>query len=100
MSDPHLSQLADIFRLLGDASRLSIVMSCLSSPISVGEIANKTQLSQTLVSHHLRLLRAARLVKSQRQGRQIYYSAADFHVSSMITTMLEHLGEDQPELEE
>jgi ArsR family transcriptional regulator, lead/cadmium/zinc/bismuth-responsive transcriptional repressor len=87
------SGLAEMFRLLGEPSRLSIVASCLDSPLSVGEITSRLGLSQSLVSHHLRLLRAARLLKAGRRGKQVFYSIPDSHVRDMLTNMIEHLAE-------
>ncbi len=92
-SDPAIAQLADLFHLLGDPTRLRIVLACLATPIAVSEIAATLQLSSSLVSHHLRLLRAARIVKSERQGKQVFYSAADAHISGVLSDMLEHIAE-------
>ena len=98
--DDRTAQLADLFRLLGDVSRLRIVCVCLDNPESVGAIAERLQLSISLVSHHLRLLKAARIVRSERRGKQIFYGADDDHVRQMISDMLDHVGEeaadDQP----
>jgi DNA-binding transcriptional ArsR family regulator len=91
--DPAVAQLADLFHLLGDPTRLRIVLSCAYDPISVSDIAARLDLSSSLVSHHLRLLRAARIVKSERQGKQVFYSAADAHISGMLGEMLEHIAE-------
>lgn len=91
--DTDVAQLADLFHLLGDPTRLRIVLSCLDAPIAVGEIATGLQLSSSLVSHHLRLLRAARIVKAERQGKQVFYSAADAHISGVLGDMLEHIAE-------
>ena len=88
-----IGQLADLFHLLGDATRLRIVLACLTQPTAVGDIANTLSLSSSLVSHHLRLLRAARIVKSERQGKQVFYSAADAHISGVLNDMLEHIAE-------
>ena len=85
--------LAETFHLLGDATRLRIVIACLAGPISVGEIAVRLEASPSLVSHHLRLLRAARLVRSERRGKQVFYSAADAHIRDMLTDMLDHVAE-------
>ena len=71
------SGLAEMFRLLCEPNRLSIVASCLDGSLSVGEITSQLGLSQSLVSHHLRLLRAARLLKAGRRGKQMYYSIPD-----------------------
>lgn len=88
---PSLSQndvtvLAETFRLLGDPTRLRILLFCLPGPKSVGDIVESLGLSQTLVSHHLRLLRGARLVRGAsvkagflRSGRQSRERHADRH---------------------
>lgn len=86
-------ELAELFRLLGEPNRLGIVASCLDGPLNVGEISARLSLSQSLVSHHLRLLRAARLLKAGRKGKQIFYSIPDCHVREMLTNMIEHLIE-------
>jgi DNA-binding transcriptional ArsR family regulator len=85
--------LADLFRLLGDPTRLRIVLACLDERRAVGAIAQALGLSPSLVSHHLRLLRAARIVRAERQGKQVFYIAADRHISAMLTGMLEHVAE-------
>ena len=90
------TELAEIFHLLGDPNRLALVLACLDEPTSVGDMARQLELSSSLVSHHLRLLRAAHLVRRERRGKQAYYSLADAHVRDMITNMIEHLSEDQP----
>ena len=87
------SELAEMFRLLGEPNRLGIVASCLDGPLSVGEITGRLALSQSLVSHHLRLLRAARLLKAGKRGKQVFYSIPDCHVREMLTNMIEHLTE-------
>jgi len=86
-------ELAELFRLLGEPNRLRIVTSCLDGPQNVGEITKQLALSQSLVSHHLRLLRAARLLKAGRRGKQIFYSIPDCHVREMLTNVVEHLVE-------
>jgi ArsR family transcriptional regulator, lead/cadmium/zinc/bismuth-responsive transcriptional repressor len=87
------TELAELFRLLGEPNRLGIVVSCLDGPLSVSEIVARLALSQSLVSHHLRLLRAARLLKAGRLGKQVFYSIPDCHVREMLTNMIEHLTE-------
>jgi DNA-binding transcriptional ArsR family regulator len=91
--DDSVSELADLFRLLGDPTRLRIVLTCLEGPVAVHDIAARHALSSSLVSHHLRLLRATRIVKADRQGKQVFYAAADQHISSVLSDMLEHLAE-------
>ena len=92
-TDSAVDQLADLFHLLGDKTRLRIVLSCLPAPIAVGDIAATLDLSSSLVSHHLRLLRAARIVKAERQGKQVFYSAADAHISTLLANTFEHIAE-------
>ncbi|CAN7599573.1 metalloregulator ArsR/SmtB family transcription factor [Phyllobacterium sp. LjRoot231] len=86
--------LAETFRLLGDPTRLRILFFCLDEPRSVGDIAASLELSQSLVSHHLRLLRGARLVRGNRQAKQIFYELADRHVSDMLVDMANHVREE------
>ncbi len=93
VSEGDISQLADLFSLMGDGSRLSIILACLREPISVSDIVSRVGLSQSLVSHHLRLLRAARVVRSERRGRQVFYVAADEHIQCVIEDMLAHIQE-------
>ena len=93
LDDEHADALAETFRLLGDPSRLKIVLCCLDGPASVGEIVGRVGLSQSLVSHHLRLLRATRLLRSGKEGRQVFYSLPDCHVRDMLTNLIEHVME-------
>jgi DNA-binding transcriptional ArsR family regulator len=92
--DPkHMAELAEVFHLMGDPSRLGILMSVMEAPRAVGEIAAQTGHSLSLVSHHLRLLRARRLVRAERRGKQVYYSLDDAHVRSVLRDMAEHMRE-------
>jgi DNA-binding transcriptional ArsR family regulator len=93
LSDDHAMALADLFRLLGDPSRLRIVVACLRAPLAVSQIAERLGLSVSLVSHHLRLLKGARLVRAERQGKQVFYAAEDEHVRRMIEDMIAHVAE-------
>ena len=93
LNTDQTAELAELFRLLGEPNRLGIVTSCLDGPLSVGEISARLTLNQSLVSQHLRLLRAARLLKAGRRGKQVYYSIPDCHVREMLTNMIEHLIE-------
>jgi DNA-binding transcriptional ArsR family regulator len=97
VADERASELADLFRLLGDATRLKIVLACLDESVAVGDIAARLGLSGSLVSHHLRLLRAAAIVRAERHGKQVFYAAADEHVRRVIADMLEHVSEPRSE---
>ncbi|PKQ02141.1 MAG: transcriptional regulator [Alphaproteobacteria bacterium HGW-Alphaproteobacteria-12] len=87
-------ELADMFKMLGDPSRLRIVIATLEGPVAVSDIAERLGLSLSLVSHHLRLLRAARLVTADRRGKQIFYMIHDQHVAHVISDMIAHVNED------
>ena len=92
--DARIETIAATFRLLGDPTRLRVLLACMHGPIAVGDIAASIGASQPLVSHHLRLLRGARLVRGERQQRRILYATADEHVRHMLTDMLEHAAEE------
>ncbi|MEM6304569.1 MAG: metalloregulator ArsR/SmtB family transcription factor [Pseudomonadota bacterium] len=89
---PHAqaAELAETFGLLSDPTRLSIVLSCRDGERSAGEIAQMLGTSPSLTSHHLRLLRGARIVKSERRGKQVFYALADACVRDVLTIMIEH----------
>ena len=93
LSDDHAVALADLFRLLGDPTRLKIVVAGLRAALAVSDIADRLGLSVSLVSHHLRLLKGARLVRADRQGKQVYYEADDLHVRRMVEDMVTHVAE-------
>ena len=90
----QLTELGEMFRMLGDPTRLSIVLSCMDQPVSVGHMAARLDASQSLISHHLRLLRATRLVRNTRQGRSVLYQVSDDHVRTMLQNMMEHIREE------
>lgn len=93
LSADQREMLAELFHLLGERNRLGIVLSCLEQPMAVGDIATSLGLSQSLVSHHLRLLRAARLLRGKRRGKQVFYTAADEHVRCVVTDLANHVLE-------
>lgn len=95
VDDQQISAVADMFHLLGDPTRLKIVYSCLQEMRSAGDIAKDAGASASLVSHHLRLLKAARLVRSERRGKQVFYVAADHHIRHVLGDMIDHLNEPQ-----
>jgi DNA-binding transcriptional ArsR family regulator len=85
------AQLAETFGLLADPTRLSIVVVCMEREVPAGDIADELGLSASLVSHHLRLLRAARMLRAERRGKQVFYSMADACVRGVLKTMINHL---------
>lgn len=88
-------EIASIFHLLGEPNRLSILASCMTGPRSVNDLAALTGMSASLTSHHLRLLKAARLVRAQRRGKFVHYSVHDHHVTSVLLDMMEHVAEPE-----
>ncbi|MBI1237871.1 MAG: metalloregulator ArsR/SmtB family transcription factor [Alphaproteobacteria bacterium] len=95
---PETTQLlSETFKLLADPTRLAIVFACKEAPRPVGEIAGALDLSQSLVSHHLRLLRAGRLVAAERHGKHVLYRLNDAHIARVLTDMAEHVAEDHEE---
>ena len=96
MSGAHLTfdqriELADTFGLLSDPTRLSIVLACLDEEKSVGDIAEELDLSTSLTSHHLRLLRSTRVLRSDRRGKQVFYAMSDDCVHRVLNIMIDHL---------
>jgi len=97
LTQDQIQELAEIFRLLGDPTRLGITLAVAGEARPVGEVAESLGLSASLVSHHLRLLRAARLVRAERQGKQVFYALADHHVRDVIEDMADHVREPHQE---
>ncbi|ROO24466.1 ArsR family transcriptional regulator [Salinisphaera orenii MK-B5] len=94
LSTGQTSRLAEMFRLLGEPNRLSLVYACLEEPQSVQTLAADIDISMSLASHHLRLLRSARLLRAERRGKQVFYVAADAHVQRVLRDMVEHSDEE------
>lgn len=99
IGDDQVVELAEMFRLMSDPTRLRIILACLDQAASVGEMAERLGISPSLVSHHLRLLRAARLLQAERRGRQVFYAVGDEHIRSMLTDMVDHVAEGEAEAE-
>lgn len=86
-----INRLAQTLSILGDNSRLSIVVYLLDKEANVSEITKESKLSQPLVSHHLRLLRDARILKTEKKGKCVYYSLNDEHVKQIVESGLVHM---------
>lgn len=89
-SEDGLDLLGKIFKAMGDPSRLRILYILSKSPLCVCDIADVLDMTQSLVSHHLRSLRNLKLVKFKRQGKQVIYSLDDDHVLDLIKEGLDH----------
>ncbi len=96
MSDKVLFELADLFKVFGDATRLRILMVLLErEELSVSELAEMLGMTQSAISHQLQTLRQNKLVKTRRDGKSILYSLDDEHVRSIIETGREHIEEER-----
>ncbi|WP_262121666.1 ArsR/SmtB family transcription factor [Anaerococcus sp. Marseille-Q5996] len=88
-----IMELSDLFKVFADSTRLRILHKLFNGPISVGGIADALDMSQSAISHQLKYLKDSNLVKSERNGKSIYYSLADDHIKTIFKTGLEHIKE-------
>jgi DNA-binding transcriptional ArsR family regulator len=91
LSRPTAALLADLFGALSDATRLRIIAALLQQEMNVGEIAAQLDMSESAVSHQLRVLRQMRLVRSRKEGRQVFYVLDDDHVAKLYVLGLDHV---------
>ena len=92
-SEEMLCDLADLFKIFGDSTRIKILYALLRSELCVCDIADLLGLTQSAISHQLRVLRSSKLVKFRRDGKTLYYSLADEHVCRIISQGMEHVEE-------
>ena len=85
------SHLADLFSALSDPTRLRIISVLLDNELNVGDIASQLTMTESAVSHQLRGLRQLRLVRSRKNGRQVYYALDDDHVAKLYSLGLDHV---------
>lgn len=91
--DEVLYDLAELFKIFGDSTRVKILYALLESELCVCDIAKLMEVSQSAVSHQLRVLKGSKLVKFRREGKTVYYSLADQHVMSILSQGMEHILE-------
>jgi DNA-binding transcriptional ArsR family regulator len=91
--DELLYELADLFKIFSDTTRIKILYALMEKPLCVADIAEIIGATQSAVSHQLRILKQARLVKFQREGKSVIYSLADDHVYTMIAQGMTHVCE-------
>jgi len=89
----NLSLLADFFKVFGDPTRIKILSSLAESEMCVCDIAYLLNMTQSAISHQLRVLKQARLVKNRKEGKVVYYSLDDEHVKQIIDQGMVHIGE-------
>ena len=88
-----LYDLAELFKIFGDSTRVKILYALLEAELCVCDIAKLMEVSQSAVSHQLRVLNANRLVKPRKDGKTVFYSLADDHVRKIIAQGMEHIEE-------
>ena len=92
-NEDQLIEMAELFKVFGDSTRIKILCSLLQGEKCVQQIVDTVGASQSAVSHQLRILKQAKLVKNQRQGKQIVYCLADDHVRTFLGMAKDHLEE-------
>ena len=92
-TEEELYDLAELFKVFGDSTRIKILYVLVESYMSVGDIAQALNMTQSSISHQLRVLKQSRLVRFRREGKNIVYSLADDHVHTIMSQGLEHLEE-------
>ena len=93
MGEADLLELADLFKMFADSTRIKILYDLFDGEKNVGEICEDIEMNQSAVSHQLKALKTAKLVKSRRDGKAIYYSLDDDHVKTIIAMGKEHTEE-------
>ena len=93
LDEDALFEMAELFKVFGDSTRIRILYALFQSELSVTDICEELGMSISAVSHQLRLLKQAKLVNCRRAGRQSYYALADDHVKTIIGMAKEHIEE-------
>ncbi len=89
-----LNQLSDLFRVFGDGTRIRILYVLFEDEVCVCDLAKILNMTQSAVSHQLRILKSARLIRSRRDGKTVFYSLADDHVRTLLKQGTEHVHEE------
>ena len=88
-----LNELADFYKVFEDATRIKILCVLLRSEMCVCDLAEMLGMTQSAISHQLRVLKQMKLVKNRREGKTVYYSLADGHIQNIISQGMEHIME-------
>ena len=92
-TEDELSDLAELFKVFGDSTRIRILYDLFSGEKNVTEICADLEMNQSAISHQLKLLKSARLIRSRREGKQMIYFLADDHVRTIIAMGRDHIKE-------
>ncbi len=91
--EENLYDLAELFKVFGDTTRIRILYVLFEAEMCVCDIAEILNMTQSAISHQLKVLKQAKLVRNRREGKQIYYSLADDHVRTIIGQGMDHVNE-------
>ena len=91
--EDQLYDLAEIFKVFGDSTRIKILYVLFEAEMCVCDIAQLLNMNQSAISHQLRILKQNRLVKNRREGKAVFYSLADSHVKTILSQGMEHISE-------
>ena len=92
--ETELYDLADLFKVFGDSTRIRILFVLFEAEVCVCDLASALNMTQSAISHQLRILKQNKLVKSRREGKSVFYSLADDHVRTIINQGREHIEEE------
>lgn len=93
--ESRLYDLAELFKTFGDSTRIRILFVLFEAEVCVCDIAEALHMTQSAISHQLRILKQSKLIKNRREGKSIFYSLADEHVKTIIAQGMEHILEDK-----
>ncbi|HIY29549.1 MAG TPA: metalloregulator ArsR/SmtB family transcription factor [Candidatus Mediterraneibacter avicola] len=92
-AEEELLELSGFFKVFGDATRIKILCILLQSEMCVCDLAQTLNMTQSAISHQLRMLKQMKLVKSRREGKTVFYSLADGHIKTIVNQGMEHIRE-------
>ena len=92
-AEDTLKELAEFYKVFGDATRIRILCVLLEGEVCVCDLAELLDMTQSAISHQLRVLKQMKLVKNRREGKTVYYSLADGHIQTIISQGMEHIAE-------
>lgn len=94
IDEETLQDISDLFKVFSDSTRIKIIFALFKSEMCVCDIATLLQMNQSAISHQLRVLKQARLVKYRKEGKSVYYSLDDNHIEEIFHMALEHINEN------
>lgn len=92
--ETELYDLSELFKVFGDSTRIRILFVLFECEVCVCDLAEALNMTQSAISHQLKILKQSKLVKSRREGKSVFYSLADEHVRTIIAQGLDHIEED------